>query len=135
MYRTQVMFGEVRASAKKKAAIAQIRLRISEKFFFSVNSKPVLEYFRDKTHRTTALKVFELIKHFGFNIKATARGGGLSSQAYALKFALLKCMLCLGSEIKRIYKLNNTFTTDARRVERKKYGHAKARKSYQFSKR
>ncbi|ATY93521.1 30S ribosomal subunit protein S9 [Candidatus Hodgkinia cicadicola] len=135
MYRTQVVFGEIRASAKRKAAIVQVRLRVSKSSIFNINSRPVLNYFRDETHRAIALDVFKLIKCFRFNVKATARGGGASSQAHALKLALLKCMLYLGNEIKEIYKNSNTFTTDARRVERKKYGLAKARRSYQFSKR
>ncbi|AHL30948.1 MAG: putative 30S ribosomal subunit protein S9 [Candidatus Hodgkinia cicadicola] len=135
MYKQQIVFGEIRASAKKKTAIVQARLRLSNALLFVVNSKPMMEYFREASEQAIALSAFAPIQCLKFNVIAVARGGGLTSQARALKLAITKCMLGLGSQAERVYKLYGTTTTDARVVERKKYGHAKARRSFQFSKR
>ncbi|AHL31084.1 MAG: putative 30S ribosomal subunit protein S9 [Candidatus Hodgkinia cicadicola] len=135
MYKQQTVFGEIRASAKKKTAIAQARLRLSNALVFVVNSKPMMEYFREASEQAIVLSAFAPIQCLKFNVMAVARGGGLTSQARALKLAITKCMLGLGDQAERVYKLYGATTTDARVVERKKYGHAKARRSFQFSKR
>ncbi|AUG33931.1 30S ribosomal subunit protein S9 [Candidatus Hodgkinia cicadicola] len=135
MYKRQTVFGEIRASAKKKTAIVQARLRLNSAPLFVVNSKPVMEYFREDSERAIVLSAFAPIQCLKFNVTAVARGGGLTSQARALRLAITKCMLGLGNQVGRVYKLYGATTTDARVVERKKYGHAKARRSFQFSKR
>ncbi|XXN13690.1 MAG: uS9 family ribosomal protein [Candidatus Hodgkinia cicadicola] len=135
MYKQQIVFGEIRASAKKKTAIVQARLRLNNTFVFIVNSKPMMEYFREASEQAIALSAFAPVQCLKFNVIAVARGGGLTSQARALRLAITKCMLALGTQTERVYKLYGTTTTDARVVERKKYGHAKARRSFQFSKR
>ncbi|AUG91477.1 30S ribosomal subunit protein S9 [Candidatus Hodgkinia cicadicola] len=135
MYKQQIVFGEIRASAKKKTAIVQARLRLSNALVFVVNSKPMMEYFREASEQAIVLSAFAPIQCLKFSVMAVARGGGLTSQARALKLAITKCMLGLGDQAERVYKLYGTTTTDARVVERKKYGRAKARRSFQFSKR
>ncbi|AIC63772.1 putative 30S ribosomal subunit protein S9 [Candidatus Hodgkinia cicadicola] len=135
MYKQQIVFGEIRASAKKKTAIVQARLRLSNTLLFVVNSKPMVEYFREAAEQAIALSAFAPVQCLKFNVIAVARGGGLTSQARALRLAIAKCMLALGGQTERVYKLYGATTTDARVVERKKYGHAKARRSFQFSKR
>lgn len=135
MYKQRIVFGEVRASAKKKTAITQARLRLNNTPLFVVNSKPMMEYFRESAEQAIALSAFAPIQCLKFNVIAVARGGGLTSQARALKLAITKCMLSLGYQTERVYKLYGATTTDARVVERKKYGRAKARRSFQFSKR
>ncbi len=135
MYKQQVVFGEIRASAKRKTAIVRARLRLDNNPSFVVNSKHITDYFCGSLEQAIVLDAFAPIQCFKFDVKAVARGGGLTSQARALKLAITKCMLSLGERTAFIYRLYGTTTTDSRVVERKKYGHAKARRSFQFSKR
>ncbi|ATW06106.1 30S ribosomal subunit protein S9 [Candidatus Hodgkinia cicadicola] len=135
MYKQQIVFGEIRASAKKKTAIVRARLRLNNTPSLVVNSKPVMEYFCEESEQAIVLSAFAPIQCLKFDVMAVARGGGLTSQARALRLAIAKCMLGLGAQTERVYKLYGATTTDARVVERKKYGHAKARRSFQFSKR
>ncbi|XXN13861.1 MAG: uS9 family ribosomal protein [Candidatus Hodgkinia cicadicola] len=135
MYKHKVVFGEIRASAKKKTAIAQVRVCLGDSLLLTINSKPLFEYFCDELQHEIVLSAFAPIRYSKFNILAVVRGGGLTSQASAIKLAITKCMLVLGERVRLNYRLQGATTTDARVVERKKYGHAKARRSFQFSKR
>ncbi|XXM93383.1 MAG: uS9 family ribosomal protein [Candidatus Hodgkinia cicadicola] len=135
MYKQQVIYGEIRASAKKKTAVAQVRLRISSAHSFAVNLRPLTQYFRSTLQRTIVLSAFAPIQCLRFKTASVVRGGGPTAQAYALRLAVVKCMLALGEQIDYVYRSNNVIANDARIVERKKYGHAKARRSFQFSKR
>jgi len=70
-----------------------------------------------------------------FDVMATVKGGGLSGQAGALKHGISKALSLWDPEMRTPLKAAGFLTRDARIVERKKYGRAKARKSFQFSKR
>ncbi|AUG91358.1 30S ribosomal subunit protein S9 [Candidatus Hodgkinia cicadicola] len=110
-------------------------MRLSNALVFVVNSKPMMECFCEASEQAIVLSAFAPTQCLRFNVIAVARGGGLTSQARALKLAITKCMLALGSQAERVYRLYGTTATDSRVVERRKYGHAKARSSFQFSKR
>ena len=71
----------------------------------------------------------------GYDIKATVKGGGLSGQAGALRHGISKALSLYDTGFRQPLKKIGCLTRDARVVERKKYGLAKARRSYQFSKR
>ncbi len=82
------------------------------------------------------MSAFKAIRYYKFGVVAKTFGGGSVSQAYALRLALVKCVLGLTSKAKRAFRNCGYIITDCRVVEcTKKYGYAKARKSFQFSKR
>ncbi len=85
--------------------------------------------------RSIVMCAFKTIRYYKFDVIAKTFGGGYVAQAYALRSALVKCVLGLASEAKLAFRNCGYVTTDCRVVERKKYGRAKARKSFQFSKR
>jgi small subunit ribosomal protein S9 len=70
-----------------------------------------------------------------FDVRCTVRGGGLSGQAGAVRHGLSKALTHYEPELRPVLKKGGFLTRDARVVERKKYGRAKARRSFQFSKR
>jgi small subunit ribosomal protein S9 len=70
-----------------------------------------------------------------FDVIATVVGGGLSGQAGAVRHGISRALVCYEPELKPILKKHGFMTRDSRMVERKKFGKAKARRSFQFSKR
>ena len=70
-----------------------------------------------------------------FDVICSVTGGGLSEQAGAIRHGISKCLVNYEPEIKKALKPGGFLTRDSRVVERKKYGRAKARRSFQFSKR
>ncbi len=70
-----------------------------------------------------------------FDVVATVVGGGLSGQAGAVRHGISKALTYYEPELRSVLKKNGFMTRDSRVVERKKYGRAKARRSFQFSKR
>ena len=70
-----------------------------------------------------------------FDVICSVTGGGLSGQAGAIRHGISKCLVNFEPEFKKALKPGGFLTRDSRVVERKKYGRAKARRSYQFSKR
>ncbi|MEP3275249.1 MAG: 30S ribosomal protein S9, partial [Stappiaceae bacterium] len=70
-----------------------------------------------------------------YDIVATVSGGGLSGQAGAVRHGISKALTYYEPELRGVLKKNGFLTRDSRVVERKKYGRAKARRSFQFSKR
>ena len=80
--------------------------------------------------------VFEIAKRSNeFDVMATVKGGGLSGQAGAVKHGISKALSFFEPDLRKPLKAAGLLTRDSRTVERKKYGKAKARKSFQFSKR
>lgn len=70
-----------------------------------------------------------------FDIKVNAKGGGVKGQAEAIKLGIARALVEVDEEYKPILKAAGFMTRNAKSVERKKFGHKKARRSYQFSKR
>ena len=70
-----------------------------------------------------------------FNVKCSVKGGGLSGQAGAIIHGLSRALVEFEPDLKKVLKKEKLTTRDSRTVERKKYGHRKARRSFQFSKR
>ena len=82
------------------------------------------------------LRPLEIVKRSNeFDIKCKVKGGGLSGQAGAIILGISRALLKYEPELKPILKKEKLTTRDSRSVERKKYGHKKARRSFQFSKR
>lgn len=127
--------GRIYATGKRKTAIARIFLK-SGSGVYSVNKSKFADYFSSNFHKHLALQPLVLLDKLKmYDIYCTLKGGGLSSQAGALKHGLAKALLLAIPEARSLLRKNNLLTRDSRIVERKKCGLRKARKKEQFSKR
>ncbi len=127
--------GRAYATGKRKSAVARVWLKPG-KGNIIVNDKPAHEYFRRPVLLMMIQQPFEVINSVGrYDILCTIKGSGLSGQAGALKHGISKALLAYDQGVRKELKQNGFLTRDSRRVERKKYGRAKARRSFQFSKR
>ena len=82
------------------------------------------------------LRPFEVINQpTNYDVRCNVKGGGLTGQVGAMVHGISKALLMFDTELKSTLKKEKLTTRDSRSVERKKYGHRKARRSFQFSKR
>ena len=101
-----------------------------------VNGINMTDYFTRLNHQSIILRPFEVTKRSTeYDVRCQVRGGGLSGQAGAIIHGISRALLKYEPDLKIILKKEKLTTRDSRSVERKKYGHKKARKSFQFSKR
>ena len=123
------------ATGRRKTSIAKIWLKKGSGNIL-VNGKKYDEYFKRDTHKMQLLRPFEIInQETSYDVKCNVKGGGLTGQVGAMVLGISKALVMLDSELKTTLKKEKLTTRDSRSVERKKYGHRKARRSYQFSKR
>ena len=123
------------ATGKRKNSIARVWLKKGEGKI-SINGKSLDKYFTRPVLQMIVNQPLETIQSTGtYDIMATVSGGGLSGQAGALRHGISKALTFYDSELRPALKKVGFLTRDSRVVERKKYGLAKARRSYQFSKR
>jgi small subunit ribosomal protein S9 len=102
----------------------------------TVNGKNVSEYFTRPVLQMLLNQPFETAGRAGeFDVIATVKGGGLSGQAGAVRHGISHAMIRFEPGLRPLLKAGGFLTRDSRVVERKKYGKAKARRSFQFSKR
>ncbi len=128
-------FGRAYATGKRKNAVARVwvkpgngRITINNKDYVAYFARPVLQMLL-KQPLDTANRLDQ------YDIMATVTGGGLSGQAGAVRHGLSKALTYYEPELRPVLKRGGFLTRDSRVVERKKYGKAKARRSFQFSKR
>ena len=123
------------ATGKRKTSIAKIWLKKGSGKIY-VNGKNYDDYFKRENHKMQLLRPFEIISQpTNYDVKCNVKGGGLSGQAGAMVHDISKALLMFDIELKSTLKKEKLTTRDSRSVERKKYGHRKARRSFQFSKR
>ena len=123
------------ATGRRKTSIAKIWLKKGSGKIF-VNGKNYDEYFKRDTHKMQLLRPFEIINQATtYDVRCNVKGGGLTGQVGAMVHGISKALIMFDSEFKTTLKKEKLTTRDSRSVERKKYGHRKARRSYQFSKR
>ena len=123
------------ATGKRKNSIARVWLKKGNGKI-SINGKPIKNYFTRPVLQMIVNQPLEVIQSVeGYDIMATVRGGGLSGQAGALRHGISKALSLYDITLRPTLKKVGFLTRDSRVVERKKCGLAKARKSYQFSKR
>ena len=123
------------ATGRRKTSIAKVWLKKGTGKIH-VNGKNYDSYFKRDTHKMQLLKPFELINQStSYDVKCNVRGGGATGQAGAMVLGISKALLLFDPELKSTLKKEKLTTRDSRAVERKKYGHRKARRSFQFSKR
>ena len=123
------------ATGRRKKSIAKIWLKKGSGKIY-VNGKNYEDYFKRANHKMQLLRPFEIISQpTNYDVKCNVKGGGLTGQVGAMVHGISKALLLFDENLKSALKKEKLTTRDSRSVERKKYGHRKARRSFQFSKR
>tara|TARA_Y100000590_G_C15268794_1_gene844182 strand:+ start:274 stop:714 length:441 start_codon:yes stop_codon:yes gene_type:complete len=123
------------ATGRRKTSVAKVWLKKGTGKIF-VNGKKYELYFKRESHKIQILKPFELInQNTTYDVRCNVSGGGMTGQVGAMVLGISRALLKFDSNYKSTLKKEKLTTRDSRSVERKKYGHRKARRSFQFSKR
>ena len=129
------MSDQVYSTGRRKESIAKVWVS-NGSGNITINKKSFEDYFPDKALRMIINQPLEAAKKSdSVDLRITVLGGGLSGQAGAIKHGLSRALTLIDPNTKDTLKKNGFLTRDSRTVERKKYGRAKARRSFQFSKR
>jgi small subunit ribosomal protein S9 len=127
--------GRSYATGKRKDAVARVWIKPGPGKI-TVNGREFERYFVRPVLRMLIHQPFEAAdRKDQFDVTCTVKGGGLSGQAGAVRHGISKALTLYEPELRPVLKKGGFLTRDARVVERKKYGKAKARRSFQFSKR
>ncbi len=123
------------ATGRRKKSIAKVWLKKGSGIIH-VNGKKMVDYFKKPNLQISICRPLTLVKRENeFDIRCSVKGGGLSGQAGAIIHGVARAIVLFEPDLKLTLKKEKLTTRDSRAVERKKYGHKKARKSFQFSKR
>jgi len=123
------------ATGRRKKSIAKVWLKRGSGNIL-VNGKKMIDYFKKPNLQIAINRPLAIIKRQNeFDVRCSVKGGGLSGQAGAIIHGLSRALVLFEPELKPTLKKEKLTTRDSRAVERKKYGHRKARRSFQFSKR
>ncbi len=126
---------QYQGTGKRKTSVARVYLRPG-KGAITVNKREFENYFPNPVHRMIIQSPLALTSTLDkFDIIVNVQGGGASGQAGAVRHGISRALLEYNQELRGKLKGVGMLTRDAREVERKKYGHPKARKRFQFSKR
>ena len=127
--------GRAYATGRRKDAVARVWVKPGTGKV-TVNGRDQEVYFARPTLRLIINQPFSITDREGqYDVVATVKGGGLSGQAGAVRHGISKALTYYEPELRGVLKKGGFLTRDSRVVERKKYGKAKARRSFQFSKR
>lgn len=120
---------------RRKTAISRIYMTAGSGAI-TVNGKDYKEYFPTEVLQIILNQPFVTVNGTGgYDVKVNVRGGGVSGQAEATRMAISRALVEMNAEFRPALKKEGFLTRDSRMVERKKYGRAKARRRFQFSKR
>ena len=123
------------ATGRRKRSIARVWIKKGSGKIY-VNGKDMNQYFKRPVHQLIVVMPLQETNAINkFDVKCHVKGGGLSGQAGAIIHGISRALVKSDANLKKILKKNKFTTRDSRKVERKKYGHKKARRSFQFSKR
>ena len=123
------------ATGRRKRSIARVWIKKGTGKIY-VNGKDMNQYFKRPVHQLIVVMPLQETNVINkFDVKCHVKGGGLSGQAGAIIHGISRALVKSDSNLKKTLKKNKFTTRDSRKVERKKYGHKKARRSFQFSKR
>ena len=126
----------ISATGRRKTSVAQIRLLEEGANKITVNSRTLDSYFGNNSRLKNVIQSpFEYTKDKTFDCYIKVEGGGISSQAGAIRHGIARAIASMGDTFKTSMKKAGFLTRDPRMVERKKPGQPKARKRFQFSKR
>ncbi len=127
--------GRSYATGRRKESTARVWIKPG-KGEIMVNGKKVVQYFARPVLRMLLTQPFLVADRYNqFDVFCTVSGGGLSGQAGAVRHGISRALTYYEPDLRSILKVAGFLTRDSRAVERKKYGKAKARRSFQFSKR
>jgi len=127
--------GRAYATGKRKNAVARVWIKPGAGKII-VNTRPVEQFFARPVLRMLIQQPLVTANRLGqYDVVCTVSGGGLSGQAGAVRHGLSKALTHFEPDLRSALKRGGFLTRDSRVVERKKYGKAKARRSFQFSKR
>jgi small subunit ribosomal protein S9 len=128
-------YGRAYATGKRKNAVARVWLKRGTGKI-TVNGRDITVFFARPVLRMMIGQPLALANRNGqYDVICNVSGGGLSGQAGAVRHGLSKALTYFEPELRSVLKPGGFLTRDSRVVERKKYGKAKARRSFQFSKR
>tara|TARA_X000000950_G_scaffold41303_1_gene45140 strand:+ start:1599 stop:2039 length:441 start_codon:yes stop_codon:yes gene_type:complete len=123
------------ATGRRKRSIAKVWVKKGSGNIH-VNGLKMSEYFKRPVHQIIVSRPLEITEvASSYDVKCSVSGGGLSGQAGAIILGISKALISHDESLKKNLKRDKLTTRDSRVVERKKYGHRKARRSFQFSKR
>ena len=123
------------ATGRRKTSVAKVWVKKGTGAIY-VNGISMEEYFKRPVHQLLVVRPLEISNvKSNYDIKCSVKGGGMSGQAGAIILGISKALVMFEETLKKVLKKDKLTTRDSRVVERKKYGHRKARRSFQFSKR
>lgn len=130
------MIKEKKATGRRKTAVANVKMREGGSGKIDVNGRPFEVYFPQEMQRKTVLEPFEKIGGYQrYDLLIRVKGGGIEGQAIATRLGISRVLVEENEQLRHDFKSRGFLTRDPRKRERKKYGHAGARKRFQFSKR
>jgi small subunit ribosomal protein S9 len=122
-------------TGRRREAVARVYIKAGPARF-TVNGRPVDEYFRNVAWHTSAVEPLKFTQmHDQVEVKAQVKGGGVGGQAGAVRMGLSRALSRLNPELRPALRKNGFLTRDPRMKERKKYGQKGARRRFQYSKR
>lgn len=125
----------INAVGRRKTAVARVYMQAGNGTV-TVNGRELADYFPSEILRIVLNQPFTTTSTSGtFDVKVNVKGGGIAGQAEATRMAIARALCEANIENRPALKKGGFLTRDSRMVERKKYGRAKARKRFQFSKR
>jgi len=128
-------FGRSYATGRRKESAARVWVKPGSGVVM-INGRPIDQYFARPVLQMLLHQPFQVTDRLGqFDVMATVKGGGLSGQAGAVRHGISRALSLYEPEVRPALKKVGFLTRDSRKVERKKYGRRKARRSFQFSKR
>ena len=123
------------ATGRRKRSIAKVWVKKGSGNIY-VNGLKMDKYFKRPVHQILVNRPLEISNVLtSYDVKCSVKGGGLSGQAGAIIHGISRALIIQDEDLKAGLKKEKLTTRDSRVVERKKYGHRKARRSFQFSKR
>ena len=123
------------ATGRRKRSIAIVCVKKGSGKIY-INGLEMIKYFKRPAHQLIVTRPLEEINGANdYDVKCMVRGGGLTGQAGAIIHGISRALVIIDSSFKKTLKKSKLTTRDPRKVERKKYGRRKARRSFQFSKR
>lgn len=132
-----VLSGTILATGRRKTSVAQVRLVQEGQGKIVVNDQTIEEYFvgleRLQKVVLSPISIYDKAKNCDYFVKVN--GGGISSQAGAVRHGMARAVSRLADDARKVMKKAGFLTRDPRMVERKKPGQPKARKRFQYSKR
>ena len=123
------------STGRRKKSIAKVWVKKGTGKIY-VNGRNMGDYFKRPVHQLIVTRPLEITKVLNnYDVRCSVKGGGLSGQAGAIILGISRALISHDENLKKDLKKDKLTTRDSRVVERKKYGHRKARRSFQFSKR